>query len=76
MISSSAGALPEIYGEAALYFDPKNVNELIENIKKVRDDRKYREKMIRFGKNRAKVFSWEKCAEETLSVYQEVLNKQ
>lgn len=75
VISSNAGALPEIYGGAAVYFDPKNEAELTEKIREIREDRGYRKNMIELGKERVKIFTWERCAKETLEVYQRVLKK-
>ena len=69
VISSNAGALPEIYGVAAVYFDPKNKTELIGKIREISDNQKYRKKMIELGKERSQMFSWEKMAEETTEVY-------
>lgn len=69
VISSNAGSLPEVYGEAAIYFDPKNETELIGKIGEIRDNQGYRNKMIKLGKERTKMFSWDKCAEETLVMY-------
>ncbi|MBI2309954.1 glycosyltransferase family 4 protein [Candidatus Collierbacteria bacterium] len=69
VISSNAGALPEIYGDAALYFDPKSDIDLRIGIEKVRKDKRYREELIRKGKERAKKFTWEKMAKETMEVY-------
>jgi len=74
VISSTAGALPEIYGDAAGYFDPKNETELIEKIREIRDNQGYRKKMIGLGKDRAKMFSWDKCARETMEVYESCLS--
>jgi glycosyltransferase involved in cell wall biosynthesis len=75
VLSSTSGALPEIYADAAIYFDPKNEAELIEKIREIKENREYRKKMIELGKDRAKMFSWDKCAEETLDVYKEILSK-
>jgi glycosyltransferase involved in cell wall biosynthesis len=75
VLSSTSGALPEIYADAAIYFDPKNEAELIEKIREIKENREYRKKMIELGKDRARMFSWEKCAEETMDVYKEILSK-
>lgn len=74
VISSNAGSLPEIYGAAAAYFNPENKEELIEKIREIGDNRGYREELIELGKERAKLFSWEKCAEETVRVYENCFN--
>lgn len=73
VISSNAGSLPEIYEEAAEYFDPENGEELIGKIREISDNRGYREELIKKGKERAKQFSWEKCADETLKIYENCL---
>ena len=70
VISSGAGSLPEIYGDSALYFDPKNEKELIGEIREIRDNQGYRKKIIELGKERAKMFNWEKMAKETMEVYE------
>lgn len=74
VISSNAGSLPEIYGDAAAYFDPRLESELRREIEKVARNQEYRLQLIRKGKERAKQFSWEKCAAETLDVYKRVIN--
>ena len=73
VISSTAGALPEIYGDVVAYFDPRSDRDLRKEIDKVREDGKYREELIRRGRERSKQFTWERCAQETLEVYQRVL---
>lgn len=73
VISSNAGSLPEIYEDATLYFDPKSEEELIKNIKKVKDGEEVRKRMIILGRERVKRFSWEKCAKETMEVYESCL---
>ena len=65
---SFTGALPEVAGEAALYFDPKNVEEIKDKIKKLAEDKKLRKELAKKGKEQLKKFSWEKCGKETLEV--------
>lgn len=73
VLSSTAGALPEIYADAAEYFDPKSERQLMDGIEKMMVDKKYKEGLIKKGKERAKQFTWEKCAEETCAVYENCL---
>jgi len=75
VISSNASCLPEIYGEAALYFNPSIVEEIAEKIKMVIGDAKIRETLIKKGFEQVKKYSWEKMARETLLVYQRVLSR-
>ncbi|HRY82227.1 MAG TPA: glycosyltransferase family 1 protein [Candidatus Moranbacteria bacterium] len=66
VICARNSSLPEVAGEAALYFEPKNQIELAQQIKKVLDDSELRNSLIAKGLEQAKKFSWEKCARETL----------
>lgn len=72
VISSFNSSLPEVGGEAALYFDPKNPQDLLDKINELFDNKKIKEELIEKGKNRVKSFSWEKCAQETLEVIKSV----
>ncbi len=73
--SSDATCLPEVYGDAAVYFDPNDTHEMAEAIENVMTDKKLRTKLIAAGKNQAKKFSWKRMSQETLGIYQEVLEK-
>jgi glycosyltransferase involved in cell wall biosynthesis len=70
VVVSSTPALKEIMGDAAIYFDPRNVEEMASAIKQTLQDEALRKKMVAAGYERIKKFSWEKMARETLEVYQ------
>lgn len=72
VVSSKASCLPEIYGEAAYYFNPENIEKMAEAIIKVLIDEKLRKQLIKDGHERIKLYSWEKMAKETLKIYEEV----
>ena len=69
--SSNATCLPEILGDAAIYFNPLNVDDMIEKIKKALIDRELRETLIKRGFERVKKYSWSKMARETLEIYKQ-----
>jgi len=71
VISSDQGSLPEIYGSAAIYFDPHDVDSMAEAILKVVQDRSLQEKLIEQGRQRVNQFSWEKCARQTKEIYEQ-----
>jgi glycosyltransferase involved in cell wall biosynthesis len=71
---SNQGSLPEIGGNAALYFDPKNSEEFQVQLYKVLIDSDLRKKMVIKGNERIKLFSCEKTALETLDVYKSLTN--
>ena len=69
VIASRAGSLPEIYGPAALYFNPHDVNEIAASIKKIVNDENLRIELKKIGQEQIKKYSWDKCAKQTLDIY-------
>ncbi len=68
VISSKISSIPEVAGErAALLVDPKNVKEIAGAIKRLAEDENLRQTLIKEGKENAKKYSWEKCAEKTVT---------
>ncbi|MBW7960121.1 hypothetical protein B6D29_01380 [Microgenomates bacterium UTCPR1] len=68
VIASFSSSLPEIGGDACLYFDPKNPLNLVEKIKTLIENNKLRSDLIKKGRARVRQFSWDKCGEETLKI--------
>lgn len=68
VICSNVSSLPEIGGDAVLYFNPNSVEELVCQIERLIGDTKLKERLKEKGKERAKEFSWQKTAEKTLKV--------
>lgn len=73
VICSGTSCLPEVGGDAAVYFDPKDVVSLREAVYRVLDDEKLRDRMRELGYQQLGKFSWKKCAEETKRVYEVAL---
>lgn len=69
VISSSASSLPEVGGDAPLYFDPHDIDGLAHVIARVTGYSAIQDEMRAKSLARAKVFSWERTARETLAVY-------
>jgi len=74
VVCSNAASLPEVVGDAAIMVDPYDVEGLAEAMLRVLTDASLREELRERGLERAKQFTWEHTARETLKVYQEVLN--
>lgn len=72
VIASNTSSIPEVVGDAALLFDPYNVEEMSAAMYRALTDGQLREKLRQKGFERVKKFSWEKTAQETLAVYEEV----
>ncbi len=69
VISSSNTCLPEIYGSAASYFNPLNIDDMVRSISLVLSDKNIRDKLIASGYSQVKKYSWQKTAEQTLAIY-------
>lgn len=72
VITSNLTSLPEVVGDSAITIDPYDVNAFAEAMYNLLTDEKLREKMINKGLKRAQLFNWEKSAEKTLKVYQQL----
>ncbi|OGS03928.1 MAG: hypothetical protein A2204_03215 [Elusimicrobia bacterium RIFOXYA1_FULL_47_7] len=70
VISSNTSSMPEVCGEAALYFNPKNLAEISEAIDRVINDVGLSNSLINKGLEQVKKFSWGKAAAQTLSLYE------
>lgn len=68
VVTANNSSLPEVGGDAALYADAENSEDLAEKIGKVLKDPNLQQEMIAKGKQQLQKFSWEKCAQETLKV--------
>jgi glycosyltransferase involved in cell wall biosynthesis len=69
VVSSNATCLPELYQEAALYFDPLNIHDIADKISTMITDQSLRNDYIGKGKIQASKYSWHRMAEQTLAVY-------
>lgn len=69
VITSDVSSLPEVGGEACLYTSPDSTEQLADQIYRVISSSSLQKSLSEAGKERAKAFSWEKCARETLGVY-------
>lgn len=69
VICSNATSLPELGGNAVLYFNPKHPSELAEKIELMLEKESVRKKFIKNGLQQARKFQWKKTAEQTGQVY-------
>jgi len=60
--------LREVAGEAALYFDPLNEDDIAAAIERIMTDLPLQEGLAKAGRERSRPFTWERCAEQTLKV--------
>jgi glycosyltransferase involved in cell wall biosynthesis len=75
VVSSNYTCLPEVYGEAAEYFDSMDVNDMASAIRKVINDETLRKKLIDAGYKQVAKYSWERMTRQTLAVYKTILGE-
>ncbi len=73
VIAASAGALPEVYGSAALYFEPLNKQMLGQHLQQVVDDPNVVKHLIHEGNQQAAKYSWDTAAQKTIELYRQSL---
>jgi len=72
VVTTNVGSLPEVVGDAGILKNPDDIEGLANAVYEVLTNGGLREEMIKKGFERAKKFSWEKTARETIKVYDEV----
>lgn len=73
VVSSKATCLPEVYEQAAHYFDPTDTSDMAEAIDQVLSNDKLRTRLSKAGYKQIKKYSWKKMAKETYSIYKQIL---
>jgi glycosyltransferase involved in cell wall biosynthesis len=69
VVASRAGALPEVVGDAGLFFSPHAPLELRDRLQELLEDQGLREELARRGLRRAREFSWERSAQAALGAF-------
>ncbi len=72
VLVSNTGSLPEVVGDAGLYFDPRNDLELANVLRRVLDEGALRQDLSERSSRRALAFSWKQTASSVLALFQEV----
>ena len=72
VIAADIGAIKEVAGESALFFDPREPEDLVRCLKKVLPDPAVRQDLGTRGLERSTQFSWQKAARTTIALYQEL----
>jgi len=73
VVCSNTSSLPEVAGDAAYYFDPKDRDSISESVLKVISDYTLQDELISKGLIRVELFSWKKTATKTKLVYESIL---
>lgn len=73
VLTSNTSSLPEVAGGAALTVNPLSVDEITAGLCSLAHDAGLRARLSAAGLERARQFSWERTATETLAVYRRVM---
>jgi len=73
--SSNASCLPEVYGGAADYFDPYDVQGIAGVVLNIINNKQHAESLKKRGKAQVAKYSWERMASQTLNIYDKALLK-
>jgi len=69
VLVGQTSSLPEVAGTAGMYFDPREIEDLSNKLELMLLNEEKRKNMITLGIARAAMFSWDRCAKETLEFY-------
>ena len=75
IVTSNVFAMPEVTGNAALKVDPNNYRSIGNAIYRILSNEEIKKTLVKRGKKRISMFSWENAARETLDVYQIVYKR-
>jgi len=73
VVCSRSSSIPEVVGEAGEYFDPDDHESIRDAIERVVHSVERRRDLIALGRERCRLFSWERCARETHDIYRTLL---
>ncbi len=75
VVASNRGSLPEVAGDAALMVDPLNIGDMAAAMSQCIENRALADKLRAMGRERARQFSWQRTAELTIAVYEQVMRR-
>lgn len=70
VLAARASCLPEVFGDAAIYFDPYQPQSIADSIETALRDTLVRQRLIAAGRRRLESYSWRRMAEQTLTLYE------
>ena len=73
VVCSNAGSIPEVVGDAGVYFDPNNPEDLRTALERVATTEGLQADLRARGYARIAAFSWDECAAATARIYREIM---
>jgi len=75
LLCSNRTAMPEIAGDAAVFFDPDNREELVRLLRRFVVDADLKSQLRSRGLERVKAFSWHEAADQTVAIYRSLISR-
>ncbi|MDR4484161.1 MAG: glycosyltransferase family 1 protein [Nitrospirales bacterium] len=75
MACSNMGPMPEVLGDAGIYFDPEDANSIARALRELIESPDLRAQFAQAAFDRAQAFSWKRCADETLGFLAKIAHK-
>jgi glycosyltransferase involved in cell wall biosynthesis len=75
VVASNVSCIPEVLGDAAYYFNPREPKDIAQKVGEVLDSPALRQRLKDKNSTQVKKFSWRRMAEETLAVYKDTLGE-
>ncbi len=75
VITSNVTSLPEVAGDAAILVEPNDIHAMLQAVYRIVEDKCYRESLVKRGLVRAKLFTWERSAEQIAEIYEKMVLK-
>lgn len=72
-VCSNSSSIPEVVGEAGLLFSPDDVDDARQSLEDACFDEALRAQLLARGSARVREFSWDRCAQETVTAYQKLI---
>jgi len=73
VVSSNTSSMPEVIGSAAEFFNPESVDDMRQAIENVAYSSSRAKELIKLGKERCNLFSWQRCSNETINIYNKLI---
>ncbi|EKD78957.1 MAG: glycosyl transferase, group 1 [uncultured bacterium] len=75
VISARTSCLPEVLGDAALYFEQDDISGILKHIQHLQTDPDERARLIQLGRAQVQRYSWQRMAKQTLAIYEKILTQ-
>ena len=72
VVTSNTSSMPEVVKQAGEYFNPNDAEDIRNAIERVVFSTERQNELVELGYENIKHFSWQKCAQETLDIYQKI----